>query len=138
MSFSLQEVKDEKDFDLIYPMLYKGFCVPYNSILRMFIPVQTTVEAAIEDAKIRSIQAWKEHEGKHWVKVTDNASGAVLGAAEWGITKQLDVNAGVSQPIVADWHAEGSVDKEFTGQYLTGVRAFVAKRITRPHIGNYS
>ncbi|KAH8887245.1 hypothetical protein GQ53DRAFT_827414 [Thozetella sp. PMI_491] len=100
----------------------------------MFIPIHTKVEATIEDANNRSTQEWEQHKGKHWVKVTDVGSGIIIGPAEWAITKQLASASDSSQPIIADWHIDGSVEKDLAGQYLTGMRSFVNERITRPHI----
>ncbi|CAJ2509239.1 Uu.00g142650.m01.CDS01 [Anthostomella pinea] len=134
MPLKLEEVRDEQDFDQISPMLYAAFGQPYNSLRRWFMPVHTTVEAAIEASKQRAIKNWKAHENLHWVKVTDPESGQIIGAAEWEIREQVDNTNEPQQPINARWHIEGSEEKEFTGKLLTSLKGFMKERMTRPHL----
>ncbi|KAI0173440.1 hypothetical protein GGR52DRAFT_543098 [Hypoxylon sp. FL1284] len=134
MPFIIQEVKDEKDFDEILPMLYATFGEPYNSLRRWFIPVHTTVEAAIEDSKTRNIKSWKQHDGIHWIKAVDTESGQVVGAAEWEIRKDTSPSDKPLKPITASWHIEGSEEKDFAGKPITHLKGFMKERMTRPHI----
>lgn len=145
MPLILEEIKDEQDFDEIMPMLYAAFGTPYNSLRRWFIPVHTTVAAAIEASKERQIKSWKQHPGIiHWLKVTDSDTGKIVGAAEWEIREKIDTpvsapgeEAAQQQPINAYWHIEGSEEKEFAGRLLTSLKGFMKERMTRPHIGLY-
>ncbi|KAI1770989.1 hypothetical protein F4818DRAFT_454902 [Hypoxylon cercidicola] len=134
MPLVLEEVKDEKDFDEILPVLYAAFGEPYNSLRRWFIPVHTTVDAAIEDAKARHIKSWKQHAGIHWVKVTDTDSGKIVGAAEWEIREQVSPPDEPQKPINAYWHIEGSEEKAFAEKLLMNLKGFMKERMTRSHI----
>lgn len=133
MPFTLEEVKDEKDFDEILPVLFAAFGEPYNSLRKWFIPVHTTVEAAIEDSKMRNIKSWKQHDGIHWVKAVDTESGKIVGAAEWEIRQEVSDEP--LKPINASWHIEGSEEKVFAEKLLIQLKGFMKERMTRPHIG---
>jgi flavin-binding protein dodecin len=137
MPFLLEEVTTEKEFDAIYPMLYAAFGDPYNSLRQWFIPVHTTVEAAIDDAKARAVKSWKQHANLTWLKVTDTDSGTVVGAAEWEVRDKIDGVGEPQKPINAYWHREGSEEKEFCGKLLTSLKGFMKERMTRPHLGTY-
>ncbi|KAI2622458.1 hypothetical protein GGR54DRAFT_64694 [Hypoxylon sp. NC1633] len=132
MPFILEEVKDEKDFDEILPVLFAAFEEPYNSLRRWFIPVHTTVEAAIEGSKERNVKSWKQHAGIHWVKVIDTESGKVVGAAEWEIRQEVSNEP--LKPINAYWHIDGSEEKVFAERLLMHLKGFMKERMTRPHI----
>ncbi|KAI1415340.1 hypothetical protein F5Y13DRAFT_8128 [Hypoxylon sp. FL1857] len=134
MPLLLQVVEDERDFDEILPVLYAAFGEPYNSLRRWFIPVHTTVEAAIEDAKGRMVKGWKQHEGIHWVKVTDTDSGAIVGAAEWEIRSTVSPANEPQAPINAYWHIEGSEEKAFAEKLFVNLKGFMKERMARPHI----
>lgn len=138
MPLVLEEVKDERDFDEIIPMLYAAFGEPYNSLRRWFIPVHTTVEAAIEASKERTVKSWKQHQGIHWIKVTDTDSGKIIGAGEWEIREKIDTPNEPQQPINAYWHIEGSDEKAFAGKLLTSLKGFMNERMSRPHLGTYA
>ncbi|KAI0852433.1 hypothetical protein F5Y00DRAFT_258839 [Daldinia vernicosa] len=134
MPLLLQEVKDEKDFDEILPVLYAAFGEPYNSLRKWFIPVHTTVKAAVEDAKARYIKSWKQHAGIHWVKVTDDNSGSIVGAAKWEVCERVSPSNKPQKPIDAYWHIEGTEEKAFAGQLITSLKGFMKDRMARPHI----
>ncbi|XXH02252.1 hypothetical protein Hte_008621 [Hypoxylon texense] len=134
MPFILQEVKDEKDFDEILPVLYAAFGEPYNSLRRWFIPVHTTVEAAIENSKMRSIKSWKQHAGIHWIKAIDTDSSKVVGAAEWEIRQDVSPSDEPLKPFNASWHIEGSEEKAFAEKLLMNLKGFMKERMIRPHI----
>ncbi|KAI1655702.1 hypothetical protein F4813DRAFT_398068 [Daldinia decipiens] len=91
MSLLLEEVEDTKDFDKILPVPHAAFGEPYNSLRRWLIPVYTTVEAAIEDAKARHIKSWKQHDG---IYPSDESQ----------------------KPTDAHWHIEGTEEKAFAGK----------------------
>ncbi|KAI1371396.1 hypothetical protein F4677DRAFT_450513 [Hypoxylon crocopeplum] len=134
MPLLLEEVKDEKDFNEVLPVLYAAFGEPYNSLRKWFIPVHTTVEAAIEDAKGRNIKNWKQHDGIHWLKVTDTDSGKVIGAAEWEIREKVSPSDEPQKPINAYWHTEGSEEKAFAEKLLVQLKGFMKERMARPHL----
>lgn len=135
MPLFLGEVKDAKDFDEILLVLYADFGEPYNSLRRWFIPVHTTVEAAIEDAKAQYMKSWKQHGSIHWVKVTDNDSGNIVGAAEWEIRERVSPSDEPRKLIDAYWHIEGTEEKAFAGKLATSLEGFMKDRMARPHIG---
>lgn len=137
MTLRLEEVKDEKDFDEILPVLYAAFGEPYNSLRKWFIPVHTTVEAAVEGSKERNVRSWKQSEGIHWLKVTDTDSGKIIGAAEWEIRQQVSPPDEPQGPINAYWHTEGSEEKAFAEKLFINLKGFMKKRMGRPHIGRY-
>lgn len=97
----IEEVKDEKDFDEIMPVLFAAFGEPYNSLRRWFIPVQTTEDAAIEAAKDRTLKHWKHQAGAHWTKVIDSESGKIIGAAEWEIRDNVKASDEPQKPFNA-------------------------------------
>ncbi|KAL7622779.1 hypothetical protein AAE478_006458 [Parahypoxylon ruwenzoriense] len=134
MPLRLEEVKNEQDFGEILPVLYAAFGEPYNSLRKWFIPVHTTVEAAIEDAKGRNVKSWKEHTNIHWLKVTDTDSGKIVGAAEWEIRHTIDSPHEPQKPINAYWHIEGSEEKLFAEKLLINLKGFMKERMTRPHV----
>ncbi|KAI0896465.1 hypothetical protein F4806DRAFT_464652 [Annulohypoxylon nitens] len=134
MTLRLEEVKDEKDFDEILPVLYAAFGEPYNSLRKWFIPVHTTVEAAVEGSKERNVRSWKQSEGIHWLKVTDTDSGKIIGAAEWEIREQVSPPDEPQGPINAYWHTEGSEEKAFAEKLFVNLKGFMKKRMGRPHI----
>ncbi|OTB06975.1 hypothetical protein M426DRAFT_318340 [Hypoxylon sp. CI-4A] len=134
MPLVIEVVKDEKEFDDILPVLYAAFGEPYNSLRRWFIPVHTTVEAAINDSRERNIKSWKQHSGIHWVKAVDTDSGVVVGAAEWEIREKVDAPGSPQKPPNAYWHTEGSEEKAFAERLLTQLKGFMKERMARPHV----
>lgn len=135
MSLVLEVVKDEKDFDEILPLLHVSFSDPPSPFRRWFMPIHTTLEAAIEDARDRSIDKWKRNETIHWIKVTDTDSGKIIGAALWEIQNEIRERPQV--PTNAYWHKEGSEEKAFAEKLLTELNTFTVKRMSRPHVGTY-
>ncbi|KAI1078354.1 acyl-CoA N-acyltransferase [Whalleya microplaca] len=134
MPLLLEEVRNEQDFDQILPVLYAAFGEPYNALRQWFIPVHTSVEAAIEASKARMVKNWKAHDNLHWIKVTDSESGKIVGAAEWEIRQKVDTPGEAQKPINASWHTEGSEEKEFAGKLITSLKGFMKDRMTRPHL----
>ncbi|KAI0410705.1 hypothetical protein F5X98DRAFT_381504 [Xylaria grammica] len=134
MPYLIEEVKDAKDFDEILPMLYVAFGEPYNSLRRWFMPVHTTVEAAIEASKQRTLKHWNHSDHLHWLKVTDSETGKIVGAAEWDIREQIENPGEPQKPIEAHWHIEGTDEKAFAGKLLTSLKGFMKERMTRPHL----
>lgn len=137
MALKLYEVENENEFDGILNMLYKGFGDPYDALRQWFIPsYQYKDEAAtIEAFKKRTVDAWKDNPNNRWVKVLDIDTGEVIGAAEWTIRANLEPTADVPEPIDADWHQEGSEERDFASKLMSQLKGFMETRMTRPHIG---
>ncbi|KAI0378543.1 hypothetical protein F5Y04DRAFT_283772 [Hypomontagnella monticulosa] len=132
MSLVLEIVEDEKDFDQILPLLYIGFSNPPSPFRKWFMPIHTTLEAAIEDAKCRSIKKWRENKTITWIKVTDIQAGKIIGAASWDIREEMLEEP--QMPANAYWHREGSEEKAFAEKLLTELRTFTMERMSRPHV----
>jgi hypothetical protein len=138
MSFELNVVTDEKDFDEIVRVLYAAFSEPPTDFLKWYIPIHTTVDDATEAFKGRAIDSWKEDPQCYWLKVTDTETGKILGAACWEVhdANKVQENAKVfSQPYNADWHMDGSEEKAFANILFEGMDKFMAEKMTRPHVG---
>ncbi|KAF2174581.1 hypothetical protein K469DRAFT_717608 [Zopfia rhizophila CBS 207.26] len=131
MPLVLSEVKDEKEFGPICRMAYYAWKEPYNPQLKHFRPNIHDPEEAIEDNRVRSIKGWKTHPGRHQLKVVDTDSGEVVGAACWQVEEKPDPTP---EHTVAEWHPEGSVEKEFAERFINGLWGFLAERVTRPHL----
>ncbi|KAI1357185.1 hypothetical protein F5Y08DRAFT_324827 [Xylaria arbuscula] len=134
MSYSIEVVTNQKDFDEILPMLYVAFGEPNNALRRWFMPVHTTEQAAIEASKQRTLKHWIQNDDLYWIKATDAETGKIIGAAEWDIRRQIDNPGGPQKPIEAGWHLPGSEEKAFAGRLLTSLKGFMKERMTRPHI----
>ncbi|KAF2107289.1 hypothetical protein BDV96DRAFT_653881 [Lophiotrema nucula] len=119
MAFALEEVREERDYDEIVPVLYAAFGHPYNSLRKWFIPVHTTTEAALEDFKGRLLKSWKQKPDLYWIKVTDTETGRIVGAAEWEVRKTIEEPRSEPEPLNAYWHTEGSEEKQFAEKMLT-------------------
>jgi hypothetical protein len=135
MALKLEVVTEERDFDDIASLLWAAFGHPYNSLRQWFIPVHTTVEAALEDFKGRLLKHWNHNDDLHWIKVTDTQSGHMIGAAEWEVRKTIEQPSGEQKPLNCYWHTEGSEEKQFCDQMLTQFKTFMKARMDRPHIG---
>jgi hypothetical protein len=139
MPLRLEVVKHEDEFPELARVLYASFGEPYNSLRQWFIPIHTTVDAAIADFSARLVKGWKMHADKiHWVKVVDdtgNGDPVVIGAAEWEVRPKIEGVGEPQAPITAYWHLDGSEDKEFCGKLLTSLKGFMKAHMIRPHVG---
>ncbi|KAK4207917.1 acyl-CoA N-acyltransferase [Rhypophila decipiens] len=135
MPLQLEPVKDEGDFAEIARVLYTSFGEPYNSLRQWFIPIHTTVEAAMDEFSYRLVQSWKKNQSHvHWIKAVDtDDNNKIIGVAEWEVRTETHNPDEPQEPIVAYWHLEGP-RREFAGKLLTSLKGFMKARMTRPHI----
>ena len=135
MAFTLEEVIAENDFAEIASVLFIAFGQPYNSLRKWFIPVNTTVEDSLESFQERLLKGWKKSSDLHWIKVTDENTGNIIGVAEWEVRKRIEEPTSEPTPLNAYWHIDGSEEKRFAEQMLTQFKAFMKARMSRPHAG---
>jgi hypothetical protein len=140
MVLTVEEVRNGAEFDAIWPMHFQAFQNPYNSYSKFFNPVHTTLDAAIEVSKARHIAMWEANPASHWIKVTDQETKHVIGAALWELN-QLGYTAGdierFKTSFKASQHVEGSEEKLFAEKLIRGLRSTVMETIKGPHMGEH-
>lgn len=136
MPLIVSQVKDISEFDEIIPMDYDAWQTPYNPQLKHFRPVFKTREESIEYTKARDIKRFQEADPNCFMlKVTDDVTNEVVGWANWVVNDPEKSHGEEGEMIVANWHPEGSEEREFAELFINGLWGFLSERVTRKHMG---
>lgn len=135
MPLEVADVNVEKDFDELVRVEWTSYEKPYCSLLRLFFPIHGSGAgaraAALKESAERQI-GW--HEGdptSNWIKVVDNDTGKIAGAACWHIYKENPY--ATRSDVDCTWYPPGEgreMANSLMSQFLTPRKKYTAK----PHI----
>lgn len=92
MPLEVTEVTADAEFREMVDVQWASFEQPYCRPIRLFFPIlggsPSARAAAISESVARQLQWHKADPTSHWIKVVDNESGKIVGAAVWHVYKE--------------------------------------------------
>jgi hypothetical protein len=133
MPLTISLVTSEADIPRIAEIDYEGWHTPYNPQLKHFRPILPTRDDYIAWSLKRE---WLDPTNPNvfLVKCVNTDQNLIIGYAKWEVNEGSDAKGGV-ETTKAEWHVEGSEDREFAQRFVDGLEGFIGERVRRPHIG---
>ncbi|MCJ1313004.1 hypothetical protein MMC25_006680 [Agyrium rufum] len=121
MSLQLVEVTSEADFEAIARTAYAGFRNPPNPFSNLYNDEEEINDEHITKKAPEIARAWLEKKAEcYWLKVVDSRmDNEIIAVACWSV-HQAPYSSDVK--IEASWQPEGSTIREFTSQWLAGLK----------------
>ena len=137
MVLQLHEVTADAEFREVIEVEWAAYSQPQSRLRPLFFPVLGTDEeartAAFEESIERQIAWHRSDPTSHWVKVVDDASGKVAGAALWHVYESDPYAAGSSDEEECTWWPEGE-DREMANRLMSQWVAPRMKYMAKPHM----
>ena len=135
MGLQLQEVITDAEFREIIEVEWAAYDQPVCRLRPLFFPIlgsgKNARAAAMEESTERQLAWHKSDPTSHWIKVVDDASGRVAGAACWHI---YDSNPYVTESDEeCTWWPEGE-DREMANSLMAQFVTTRMKHMAKPHI----
>ena len=139
MSLTLHPVTSDSEFDDIIDCEWTAYETPYNSVWKFLYPVFGSTandrSAAIQESKQRQLELHHSKQSSHWLKVTDDETGTVAGAAQWSVFNEnpfKDLPSGMT----CSWWPEGP-KRTMVDEYLAQIMGPRLERMSKPHLCKY-
>lgn len=138
MSLSLHQVTSDSDFDEIIDCAWTSYETPHNAAWKFFHPIwgpnPSDRTVAIQESKKRQLEFHHSRPGiSNWVKVVDNGTGTVAGAALWCFFEKDPYKDHPEKKMTCFWWPAGPkrmMADEMMGQVM-GPRI---ERMRKPHL----
>ena len=135
MRFETSEVDANADFDELVRVEWDSYERPYCRLIRLFFPISghgsDARAAALKESTQRQLDWHNADPTSHWIKVVDNETGRIAGAACWHIYEENPYGAQSDEECT--WYPAGEAREmanSLMGQFLTPRVKYMAK----PHI----
>ncbi|GAW20530.1 hypothetical protein ANO14919_100380 [Xylariales sp. No.14919] len=126
MMLRLHELTTDDEFKSVVELEHEAYSKPFNGIWEVL------KGSSPEECCVRQLSWHRNDPSSHWVYITDESSGDVVGAAQWNIYKENPYANGPPE-LKAYWLPEGPL-KQVSDQLLGG---WVEKRpryMSKPHL----
>ncbi|KAF2869230.1 acyl-CoA N-acyltransferase, partial [Massariosphaeria phaeospora] len=134
MAFILSEVDVATDFAELMSCMWAAHESPPQPFFRLFCPIlHADRDASLRESTAR-FAAWHQHDAHaRWLKVTEAASGRIVGAAWYKIYEADPFAQGEDEDEVADWYPEDST-REFATQAIAQMERPRVEKGRRPQV----
>lgn len=132
MSFRLDEVDLEKDFDELMECQWAAHEDPPQPFFRLFCPIlDDDRETSIKESTTRFLE-WHRHEPEAiWLKVTDSISGKIVGGAWYKIYNDNPFKHHEDECV--DWYPNDST-RDYVSQAITILDRPRMEKARRPQV----
>ncbi|KAI1374519.1 hypothetical protein F4677DRAFT_447156 [Hypoxylon crocopeplum] len=126
MALKLHEVTSEEEFRLVVDVEHEAYGNPFNGVWEI------TKGSSPEECTARQFSWHKAEPGSHWVYVTDEATGDVIGGTQW-IIHETNPFAKEQPEKTIYWLPEGPA-KEIGNQLLRDLGKHRPGIMSKPHL----
>ncbi|KAL8720359.1 MAG: hypothetical protein Q9181_007923 [Wetmoreana brouardii] len=137
MPLSLHPVISDSEFDKLIDCEWASYETPHNPAWKFFYPIWgPTPEdrlAAIEESKRRQLQLHHTRPSSHWVKVINDDTGAVVGAALWLVFETNPYEHPPEEKATCFWWPEGP-KRQMADEIMRQVMGPRVERMSKPHL----
>ncbi|KAI1084206.1 hypothetical protein F5B20DRAFT_524032 [Whalleya microplaca] len=126
MTLKLHELTNEDEFKLVVDIEHEAYSNPFNGVWEI------TKGSSTEECCARQFSWHRNDSSSHWIYVTDEASGDVIGGTQWHIHETNPY--AVEQPMrTAYWWPEGPM-KQIGDQLIRDLRMHRPGHMSKPHL----
>ena len=137
MPLSLLLVTSDAEFDDIIDCEWTSYETPHNPAWKFFYPAwgpnPSDRAAAIQESKTRQIKFHHSKPSSNWVKVVDDDTGKVVGAALWHIYEEDPFKNPPDEKMTCFWWPEGP-KRDMADQMMRQVMRPRVERMSKPHL----
>lgn len=132
MSFKLDDVDLEADFDELMAVMWAAHDDPPQPFFRLFCPIiNGDREASLKESAARLLK-WHQHDPlARWLKVVETSSGKLVGGAWYKIYRENPFAH--PEEEVVDWYPDDS-SRDYVGQAIGQMDGPRERKAARPQV----